>query len=439
MPLRLATNVLGVAILIAMIVGGGTQVGLASDDVVKVALTIASVVAIFANRRAVLTPFLLIFPLAALAIFVLQVTPLPADLARRFWAPAIQEAWSAAGAPSSLGVLTINVDATLGLLAQAVIATLFFWACLNVDSANSPRLVSFFIVGWVINLVAGVIQMVVTNFESIDLSLSYSVTAGLFANINHFGLFMAMGLPPLIVFALKQKSLFSGILIPTVLIVIVAGGSRSALGIAILLGALGLFAAGARIKVILVVAAIIGVVVGILGATGFISTLAFKHFDAQVDRPQIYATVWTAIKNNPIFGSGFGTFLQVYPIYENPATITPEYVNRAHNDYLEAILEGGLPMAGLIAVYFAYLTLLSGKLLRLPASPVRDTGFVALLAIVATLLQSAVDYPLRTWIILTTFIYSNAILIDAITHQEQASQAKAVARKNKSPTAAVGL
>lgn len=51
-------------------------------------------------------------------------------------------------------------------------------------------------------------------------------------------------------------------------------------------------------------------------------------------------------------GSGVGTFAEVYPRF-NPGGFDDVFVNNAHNDYLEWIMEGGIVAALLIAVFFA--------------------------------------------------------------------------------------
>lgn len=437
MPVRLASNLLGVAILVAMIAGGGTQAALASDAIVQIALLVASIFAILANRRAVLTPFLLVFPVFVLLLFVWQLTPLPIAFVKAFWDPAIRAAWDSAGATASYGVLTTSVDATLLMLGGAITAVLFFWACLNVDSADAPRLVHFFVVGWFVHLLAGLVEFVATNFSTIETALSYPINAGLFANSNHFGLFMAMGLPPLIFFFVKQKSLISGALAAVIYVLLLAVASRSALAIALVLSLFSLVAAGGSKRQIGAFVAVSAVGIGALLFSGALFSFLFKDASAPVARTEIFETTWRAIKHNPVFGSGFGSFLQIYPIYEDQLKLAHEYVNRVHNDYLETALEGGAPAVLLIAVYLAFLARLAWRIAAMRASHIRDAGTLALLAILGVLMQSAVDYPLRTWAILTTFIYCNVVLVDAVLHQDQAKTARATssARRRRGPSA----
>lgn len=97
------------------------------------------------------------------------------------------------------------------------------------------------------------------------------------------------------------------------------------------------------------------------------------------------------------FGSGMGTFQQVFKINERLEGVSEIFVNRAHNDYLEFILEAGLAGGMLI------LGTIGSILLRL-RSKLRYRGDVATLGQIAfgvmTLtvlgLHSLVDYPMRS-------------------------------------------
>ena len=58
------------------------------------------------------------------------------------------------------------------------------------------------------------------------------------------------------------------------------------------------------------------------------------------------ATTLTAAKAYLPFGSGFGTFVPVYALFEKPEdALLNTYVNRAHNDIAEVWLEGGVAAA----------------------------------------------------------------------------------------------
>jgi UDP-N-acetyl-D-galactosamine dehydrogenase len=59
-------------------------------------------------------------------------------------------------------------------------------------------------------------------------------------------------------------------------------------------------------------------------------------------------TLRAAIDHMP-FGTGGGSFQTVYPAYVDPAAASLEYVNHAHSDYVELLLEYGI-VGGLIAM-----------------------------------------------------------------------------------------
>ncbi|MFI2901517.1 O-antigen ligase family protein, partial [Klebsiella aerogenes] len=49
-------------------------------------------------------------------------------------------------------------------------------------------------------------------------------------------------------------------------------------------------------------------------------------------------------------GSGFGGFDTIFRVHEPYALLKPTYFNHAHNDWLEILLDGGLPAALLLVV-----------------------------------------------------------------------------------------
>lgn len=77
----------------------------------------------------------------------------------------------------------------------------------------------------------------------------------------------------------------------------------------------------------------------------------FTHDPTQDLRWTIYETASEGVKDFFPLGSGPGTFPRVYPAYQ-PQEVDG-FVNRAHNDYLEWIFDGGLPAALLILMALA--------------------------------------------------------------------------------------
>ncbi len=96
------------------------------------------------------------------------------------------------------------------------------------------------------------------------------------------------------------------------------------------------------------------------------------------------------------FGTGFGSFERVYRGVEPLGQVSPLGINHVHNDYLELILEGGLPVAILLVLGAVALiaALVTGWKTGSDRQE-RATLVAAGAAIGLILLFSLVDYPLR--------------------------------------------
>ncbi len=95
-----------------------------------------------------------------------------------------------------------------------------------------------------------------------------------------------------------------------------------------------------------------------------------------------------------LLGAGFGSFEEVYHIHEPAALMLPSYVNQAHNDWLQLVIEGGVPAVLLLAAFLvwaarAIVTLFKGGGASLP----KTIFWVA--AVFIIMFASAADYPLR--------------------------------------------
>jgi O-antigen ligase len=119
------------------------------------------------------------------------------------------------------------------------------------------------------------------------------------------------------------------------------------------------------------------------------------------------------------FGSGVGTFVSVYPMFELPQdAISNAFVNHAHDDLLEVWLEGGVISLCLIAAFATWFLLRSAKIWWRVSDNIRATDL--LLARAATIVvpliiaHCAVDYPLRTGSIMAVFAFSCALLIEPL-------------------------
>lgn len=125
-------------------------------------------------------------------------------------------------------------------------------------------------------------------------------------------------------------------------------------------------------------------------------------FDPLEDtRVQISAKTWQAAKAFLPFGSGVGTFVPVYALFEQPRDTAHFYANHAHNDVFEALLESGVFAFGLMAIFAVWLArraiaVWTGSAMQGAGDADISLMKAATVALVLLALHSFVDYPLRT-------------------------------------------
>ena len=112
-------------------------------------------------------------------------------------------------------------------------------------------------------------------------------------------------------------------------------------------------------------------------------------------------TVWeTVIEFLPQylpFGSGIGSFVEVFQVHEPNDMLSTSYWNHAHNDWLEWVLEGGIPIIVLLAAaLFAYAIRMLRLIGRSNTGRLEvQLGIAGGVVLFVLGLWSGVDYPLR--------------------------------------------
>ncbi|MDE2302791.1 MAG: O-antigen ligase family protein [Sphingomonadales bacterium] len=148
--------------------------------------------------------------------------------------------------------------------------------------------------------------------------------------------------------------------------------------------------------------ALLALAAGALGAFGLAIARhdtalarAFARFgNAEELRPAIWRDSALALRSYWPAGAGMGSFTAVYPRAEQLDSIRAGYINRAHDDYLELLIEAGLPGALVLAAFAAMLALAAWRVWSEAGADPQRRGAAAILALIA--LHAVVDYPLRT-------------------------------------------
>ena len=234
---------------------------------------------------------------------------------------------------------------------------------------------------------------------------------GFFSNRNHMATLLLAAIPfAAALFAAGHPQLRSrtvavamvalgggGLLL--IVVGLVLNGSLAALALAapvIAFSAL-LVPAGWRYRRLLVpIAALTFVAAVAVLATSWIGSAAPVNVqtDSLYSRGQIWALTLRAVASHFPLGTGLGSFTGVYALNEDPAATTVAWVNHVHNDYLELLLETGLPGLLLMMAFLAWFVFQTVRVWNSPFASL--FGKAATIAAAAMLAHSIVDYPLRT-------------------------------------------
>lgn len=197
---------------------------------------------------------------------------------------------------------------------------------------------------------------------------------------------------------------------------LVAGGS--------LLFALGVFFTASRMGMLLFPIAAAGVAVMVwpwlrferrwlqFGAialvclTGLAAMLLWKNgavdrvlarFDfAGEFRPQLWRDTMYAVRQYFPLGAGIGGFVPAFLAAERLEVVDATMPNRAHNDFMELLLEAGLPGTLVLAAISMILARLALAAWRKPPAGSRGQVVFAVTTLAVIALHSLTDYPLRS-------------------------------------------
>ena len=127
-------------------------------------------------------------------------------------------------------------------------------------------------------------------------------------------------------------------------------------------------------------------------------------------------------------GGGFGAFVPLFDQGVDESLLGGEYINNAHNEYVQLWLEGGVVALAGMATVLIWWALSFRRLLSLHVkSSTRKRGFAAATAMLVIILHSWVDYPLRAPALMAVFALMAGVLAGSIAMGRKTSN-KAAAR-----------
>lgn len=398
--------------------GGASAAGILANGLLQIAAAILlAVVAMTAARRASQASEKQAWALAAgfVGLALLQLVPLPPAL----WASLpgrdlIVQGFGLLGAPLPWMPVSLTPDGTLRAL-LSLLPPLALFALATSCSEPSRRLFVPLLLGFGgAALLLGLAQWAAGPQSPLYFyaNTNRGHTVGFFANRNHQATLMLMLLPfvaalatPLLCGGRIREQAAPKIIVIALLFAIVAGGvvtTGSRAGIALLPVVAGLCGLMVRKDLTGTVPAGWVAAAGLLLAAGLAAVAASGVVTrdalsagsvAASTREAIWqGTARLALDFQPA-GSGLGSFVPLYPTREHVLNRPDEYANHAHNDYLEWLLETGVPGTLLL---LAFLVWFAVRVKGLWTSEQAAAGRAASIAIGAILLHSMVDYPVRT-------------------------------------------
>lgn len=349
---------------------------------------------------------------------ILQLVPLPAEV----WThlpgrEQVSAGFAIVQTPPPPLPLSMTPDATfetlLGILPPLAAFTL---AC-AIDWHRQPAWILYWLGGVVIISVVVGIAQILTGLNSPFYLHAYTnrgLPVGFFANANHQALFLLACAPILAVAGSTggRRAAASGRVVAATLMALgltaigvgVAGSLAGwILSAPVILFCIFTFARGLPwwSRLLVLVGAIgSAIALGLLVVSSPI--LSDKGVGlAQGDRGAMTRlataeTTLSLISQTFPYGTGLGSFERVYRLQEDPLAVDAVFMNHAHNDYLEFVLDAGV--AGLVIALMAGVWLITQTLAvwLTPRSPEIRLARASSISLALIALHSAVDYPLRT-------------------------------------------
>lgn len=359
----------------------------------------------------------LLFLVAAVLLAAVQLVPLPPDLwARLPGRAAFATASAFAGDPAPWRPLATVPSAALNALGSLVVPCAVLFLVAGTAEVSDGAVIKILLGMVVAGMFIGLFQFAGASLYDPLINRGDEV-AGTFSNHNHFALMMACGLllAPAWAFYDGRRPGWRGAvvigLIPLLVMAILASGSRAGMLVGVVALGCGSAMVWRPLRRILgrsprwvfpaLIAGLAVTLAGLVALTVAADRAVSIHRALMLDpgqdmRRRALPTVLAMTREYFPLGSGLGGFDAVFRMHEPFGLLKPTYFNRAHNDFLEIVLDTGVFGLMLLIAALAWWAWMSVRAWRPgPGSQAMLPRLgSALLLIVG--LASIVDYPART-------------------------------------------
>jgi O-antigen ligase len=414
-------------LLAVALFGGASRI----DEPAQVPVRLAAIIVIGASlwpldysRLGASRP-LVLFSLACFALPLLQLVPLPPAVWDRLSGHAVYADIARATGTAGWRPLSLTPELTTNALLASLPPAAAALAALHLDGDGRKALTSAFVLAAFASAVLGLAQVGASG-DSLRLyrNTSENAPVGLFANRNHQAALLACALP-LCAAAMPARRtsgtllLRYAFLVPAavaVSAVLLLTGSRMgvALWFVAVAGALWTLRARGLLRLPSSRLGWAGWAVGVAAVVGLVAAalLLDREMLARFNAQDIAAdTRWTALPallttgaNFFPLGAGFGSFASVYPQFEPDALLSTIYLNQAHDEPVQLLIEGGLPALVLLLIFIVWWVRMAVRIAwRGRRTPQRGLPRAAVVVTALLMLSSLVDYPLRTPLLASLF------------------------------------
>jgi O-antigen ligase len=371
---------------------------------------------------------LLLLLAAALAVVALQQVPLPPSLWAHGARSGIADGFRLLGQPVPALPLSLTPHDSLGTLLGLIPPLAMFCAIAVLKAYRTGWLAAALLAGTIAGIMLGALQVASPGAGSpwyLYRETNFGVGVGFFANANHMASLLVIALPFVAALGaagrsgnVQRTSALLSILAAAALVLLVGialNGSLAGYALAVPVLAASVLILLPRASPLRRWAALFGAL-SVIAAVLALSMSAIGSAKVGQDatnsvqsRELILKTTAEAIGDTMPFGSGLGSFLKVYRLYESPDTVTSEYVVHAHNDYAELALELGIPGVVLMLLFLVWWAAAAWDVWRrADSSPFARAASVASATV---LVHSLVDFPLRTAAIAACLAMCLALLV----------------------------
>lgn len=363
-----------------------------------------------------------IFLVLAIGLALMQLVPLPPSLWQALPGRAVfADAALLAGQPQPWRPLSIVPGMTWNAASSLVVPLAVFFLMTGLSGREQRWLPGVLLSMITASMLIGLLQFSGAGFENPLINDTPGQVSGMFANRNHFALFLALGclIAPVWAFPEGERAGWRPVaalgLVIVFVLTILATGSRAGMALGILALIIGPLAVQRDIRRMLrgrprwvlpvIIAGVLLAVVALIAVSLMAGRAAsidrvFSVDAGQDMRSRGLPVVWAMVREYFPWGAGIGGFDNLFRMHEPFDLLTLSYFNHAHDDFLEIVLDAGLPGLALLMAAIAWSVIAAIRAWRSPAEG-HSLPKLASMMLLLIAIASVVDYPARTPMIMT--------------------------------------